>query len=101
MVIKAKHLKTLSEKNKGLLGEKKALNIFFQTRWGIHTFFMKFPIDVIILDDEFRVAGLKENLKPNRVFFWNLKYSNVLELPNGFARKNKIKVEDLIKLDLF
>lgn len=80
MVIKVKKAEFFRKIN-GLIGQKKIEPLFFQTRWGIHTFGVKKPIDVIILDDNHTVVAIKQNLKPNRIFFWNPKYQNVLELP--------------------
>lgn len=61
------------------MGKKKAETVYLETRWGIHTFFMKFPIDVIVLDDNNQVVKVKKNLRPWRVFFWNPRYYKVVE----------------------
>jgi uncharacterized membrane protein (UPF0127 family) len=48
----------------------------------VHTWFMSFPIDVIFLDGENRVVGLKRNLKPFRMAgAWRA--VKTLELPVG------------------
>lgn len=65
------------------MGKKKAETVYLETRWGIHTFFMKYPIDVFVLDDKDKVVKVKRNLKPWRVFFWNPRYYRVLETPVG------------------
>lgn len=96
MEIKAKKLQGLKEKVIGLIGAKKAYPVVFRTRFGIHTFFMKFPIDVIVLNKENRVVNIKENLPTNRIFLWNPKYSTVLELPVGFVNQNRIKIKSSI-----
>lgn len=98
--IEAKYLTSWREKSKGLIGEKKAFPVFFKTRFGIHTFGMKFPIDVVILDKKMVVVSLKENLKPNRFLFWNPIYCGVLELPSGEAKRIGIEKDSLLKLDL-
>ena len=61
-------------KIKGLLGEKTPQAIVFNTRFGIHTFFLHFPIDVVILNKNGRIVTLRKGLKPNRIFFWNIKF---------------------------
>jgi hypothetical protein len=86
------------EKTLGLMFKKRAYPLFFETRFGIHTFFLNFPIDVIILDNKNQVIKLKRNLRPNRLFFWNPKCKRVLELPEGEITKKKIKKSDLIDL---
>jgi uncharacterized membrane protein (UPF0127 family) len=79
---------------RGNMFRKKILPLYFETRWGIHTFFVREPIDVLILDEENRVQVIKKDLKPWRLFFWNPRYGKVVELP--MSNKNfgiGIKVE--------
>lgn len=85
-----KEAKTLAEKTKGLLGTSKPYPLSFQTRWGIHTFGMKYPIDIVILDKQNTVVALKKNVKPNRIFLWNPRYKQVVELPAGTIQEQKI-----------
>lgn len=94
----AKHLKTLSEKRIGMLGMKKAEPVYFCTRFGIHTFGMKFPIDVVILDNDWRVTSFVSSLNPNRVFFWNPLFKHVLELPSGWVVSNRAREGDIIRV---
>jgi uncharacterized protein len=89
-------------KNKivGLIGKKKAETIFLKTRFGIHTFGVKFPIDVLILDSKNQVVKIMENLKQGRIFVWNPIYNNVVEMPKDFLKNRKIKIGDKIRLIL-
>lgn len=73
----------------------------FRTRFGIHTFGMHYPIDVIILDKQQIVVHLKENLMPNRLYFWNPKYSIVIELPKETIKKKKISLGSKFNLRSF
>jgi uncharacterized membrane protein (UPF0127 family) len=61
---------------------------------GVHTFFLRFPVDVIFLDSNYRVIGLVENLKPWRStrFFWNARYA--LELPSGTISTSQTHLGD-------
>ena len=61
--------------------------MLFKTRFGIYTFFLREPIDVVVLDRSFKVVKLKEDLKPNKLFFWNPVYPYIIELPQGHIRK--------------
>lgn len=79
---------------------KKPKAIIFNTRFGIHTFFLKFPIDLIILNKDNRVIKIKEEVFPNRIVFWNPKYNLVIELPRGSINKSKTKKGDLIEFNL-
>lgn len=80
--IVTKNLKIASnwlEASLGLLNQPKGTAILFHTRWGIHTFGMKYPIDVFVLDNQLKIAQIKRNLKPNRIFFWNPIYEYIIE----------------------
>jgi uncharacterized protein len=52
----------------------------------IHTFFMKFPIDVLFLDGGLRVRRVIEDMKPWRLSPWVLQAHSVLELKGGTLR---------------
>jgi uncharacterized protein len=100
MIIKARLAKSIVSRTKGLIGDRRIEPLFLQTRFGIHTFGMKKPIDVVIVDDENKVRDLKKRLRPGRIFVWNPKFKNVLELPNGFISDQGIQKGDVIKLEL-
>ncbi len=89
---------TVTKKVKGLIGDKNPKALYFETRWGIHTFGVKFPLDIIILDSEWKVKKIFENLKPYRIFFWNPTYFRVLELPQGTLEKSKISLDDVLAI---
>ena len=91
ITLKARKLNSFAEKSMGLMGKMEPENIYFETRWGIHTFFMNFPIDVLVLDKNFKVVSLSQNLKPGSIMMWNPKYYRVLELTSGTIQKMKIR----------
>jgi uncharacterized membrane protein (UPF0127 family) len=82
--------KTWKQKAFGLIIAKKGTSMLFKTRSGIHTFFMRYPIDVLVLDKENKVAALKHELKPNRIFLWNIKYTTIIEFQSGTLDKTNI-----------
>jgi len=92
-------LRTYAQKSKGLIGTRHITPVYFTTRWGIHTFGVLSPIDIVILDNKNRVMKLVQRLPPNRLFFWNPKYSRVVELPAGTIEKMGITVGTEIALD--
>lgn len=96
--IRARHLKTFLQKSIGLLDTAVPTPVYFNTRWGIHTFGMKYPIDVIILDNKNIVQVYNQHLHPNRVFFWSPVYRSVLELPGGQIQKKKIQKGSVITI---
>ncbi|HZE86865.1 MAG TPA: DUF192 domain-containing protein [Methylomirabilota bacterium] len=103
MTLRVKLLKSFFSKSIGLLGAKKAYPVYFTTRFGIHTFFLKFPIDVLVLDKNYIVVKLCEGLLPNRIFFWSPRFDTIIELPSGEIRKRKIKCGEkiVIKAPIF
>ena len=78
--LRVKKAHSVLEKMQGLIGKDKAEAFLLETHFGIHTFGLRFPIDVLILNSKHRVVYLKKNLVPYRVFFWNPRFSLVLEL---------------------
>ncbi|MCL6096481.1 MAG: DUF192 domain-containing protein [Patescibacteria group bacterium] len=94
------YLKGFFSKSKGLIGKSNFEAVIFTTRFGVHTFGLKFPIDVLILDNERKIVFIKERLKPNRVFLWNPKYNLVIELRNGAVKKSKTEIGDLLEISL-
>lgn len=95
---KVKKARSLNDNLFGLTRYTKPVGMIFQTRYGIHTIGMKFPIDVIILDRHNRVVDLKKNLQPNRLFFWNPYYSCVVELPSGTIQNSQTELSDRLSL---
>jgi uncharacterized membrane protein (UPF0127 family) len=77
---------SLSARLKGLLGKNKleaGKGLLICPCKGIHTFFMKFPIDAVFLDKDNRVVALAHALPPNRMTSIYPKAVSVLELPAG------------------
>ena len=96
--IKVTQTNNLWQKIKGLLGENTPHALLLKTHWGIHTFGMQFPIDVVIVDTQNNIVTLKPNLKPNRIFLWNPKYETVLELPSGYIQEKTLKLGEKIHI---
>lgn len=89
VTIQAKKLSSFGSVQ-GLMFKNKIEPVYFETRFGVHTFFVKHPIDVVILDDHNVVKKVTHALQPWRIFVWNPKWSRVVELPEGTIRKKKI-----------
>lgn len=66
---------------------------------GVHTFWMRFSIDVLFLDREHRVLSVYGNLRPFRVTSLNWKASTVLELPAGTIAATGTQVGDVLQFD--
>lgn len=86
----------------GLLGKRSlgpGCGLFIVPSQAIHTVGMAFPIDVIFVDKQYNVLGLREAVRPFRVtrVFW--KALGVLELPVGTISSSCTEVGDQIKVD--
>jgi len=97
--VKIKTMETFLERFVGLIGEDNNSGAYFETSWGVHTFFMKQAIDVIVLDNHWIVRSLKENLRPYRFYFWNPKFFKVIELPGESVRREGIIIGDKLRLE--
>jgi uncharacterized membrane protein (UPF0127 family) len=63
----------------------------------VHTFFMKFPIDVVFLNKRDEVVAIKE-LKPWRMSKMHFSAKRVLELPVGTCRGLGLRVGDRLEM---
>ncbi len=61
---------------------------------GIHTWGMRFPIDVVALDSQLRVVAIRENLGSFRIAAVNWRTRSVLELPVGAVKEGQIELGD-------
>lgn len=82
----------------GLLNPSNSRTLLFRTRFGIHTFFLREAIDVLVLDQDFKVRDFRISLKPNRVFFWNPAFLTIIELPDNTIKNLRIKKDDLFSI---
>ncbi len=99
---------TPEERIKGLSGRESLSEnsglLFVHSQPGIYGIWMKdmkFPIDVIWLDADFRVVDIAKDIKPDsfpRVFEPSQPALYILEVNAGFADKNQIKKGDVLKL---
>src|SRR5438034_10587686 len=66
----------------------------------IHTFGMKFPIDVVFIDKQMRVKRVYQDLAPYRLttLVWSAR--SVLELPSGSLADTKTEVGDELQFSL-
>lgn len=94
--------KSLSQRIKGLMGRPELLKeeaLWISACPSIHTFFMKFPIDVIFTDKSFRVRALFENVPAGKILFGGFKSQNVFELRAGQIRAHQLKKGDQLYVE--
>ena len=72
--------------------------LILQPADSIHTFFMRFPIDVIFLDDQGKVLKIKENLAPFRLCLAPRRAAKVIELPANTIQNTSTRVDDLLRI---
>ncbi|MCB4790417.1 MAG: DUF192 domain-containing protein [Elusimicrobia bacterium] len=64
----------------------------------IHTFFMRFQIDIIFRDKEGRVVRIIEGLKPYRVVLPVKNACQVLELSSNTVKAVGLKMGDIVEI---
>jgi len=87
---------TSKARNRGLLGRDgldAGTAMVIAPSNGIHTFFMRFPIDVIYTSREGRVLKVRERLAPWRVSFCARAFA-VVEMGAGSAARAGLEVGD-------
>jgi len=75
------------------ISEENAL-IFYNAE-AIHTFFMRFPIDVVFLDKNMRVLRICHGLKPSRIVFCKGAFY-AIECANGITAIKEIQCGDVL-----
>lgn len=85
---------------KGLIFANANQSLLIKTRWGIHTFMMKSSLTILVCDCDknknlFTVKKVKKHLKPWRIFFYNIKYAYIFELPD---KKYAVKIGDRLTI---
>lgn len=99
---KAEVARSLRKRVKGLIG--RSLQEFAQggALWivpcdGVHTFGMRFPIDVAYLDGQGRILRTYHHLAPYRLAALSFKAKSVLELPPGTLAQTNTDVGDVLE----
>lgn len=64
---------------------------------GVHTFWMRFAIDVVFLDREMRIIKLVENMRPFRVTTPKRDARSVIELPALTIARTGLRLGDQLR----
>lgn len=86
---------------KGLIGRKKLdedEGLCIKPCKGVHTFFMRFSIDVVFVDKNGEVCEVVKGLKPYRVSKYISDTSYVIEFSEGMCEEINIEIGDKIEL---
>ena len=84
----------------GLLGRRELPQgeaLVFPACNSIHTFGMRFPIDVLFVDRGWRVVAVRETLPPGRMVWPIWKAWGVVELPSGTLSRVGVAVGDQLR----
>ena len=86
----------------GLLGERQLQpgdGLLIVPSQGVHTLGMQFPIDIAVLDNEWKVIAIRPDMRPFRMtrMFW--KAAAVLELPSGVLESTSTLVGDAFEFN--
>lgn len=94
--------RTFFARAKGLLGRRQFKGpqaIVLKPCSSIHTFFMRFPIDVIFIDRDNKVIGAISSIRPFRLspIFFNSRFA--IELPSGTLKSTSTQAGDTVLLE--
>jgi uncharacterized membrane protein (UPF0127 family) len=85
----------------GLLGKcglEPGAGLLIVPSQAIHTFAMRFPIDVVFLDRDWRVVHLTPRMVPFRITALHWKAHCVLELPSGTTTLTSTSIGDQLSV---
>lgn len=86
---------------KGLMGTKNLdsdRGLLIRPCNSVHTFFMKFPIDVAFIDKNGQICHIIHSMKKNRVSPIVPKAFSVLEAPSATFKACNLELEDMVEL---
>lgn len=67
----------------------------------IHTIGMLFTFDLVLVDQNYKVVGLRELIRPFRITWPNLRAESVLELPAHAIFKSRTEVGDQLVIERY
>ena len=88
---------TAIERSKGLLGREcldKGQGMLIRNASSLHTFFMRFPIDIVYADKQGKVLKSVAAVRPFRMVAAPLRSYYALELPSGAISGSGTRVGD-------
>src|SRR5438046_6910472 len=67
----------------------------------VHTIGMMFSFDLVLIDKDFKVVGLRELVRPFRITMPNRKAESVLELPAHSIFRSRTQIGDQLVIDRY
>ena len=93
---------SLRERTVGLLATPSldpGEGLLIERTQSIHMFFMRYPIDVVFIDEQRRVTRTVAKLRPWRVVWWARGARDCLELPVGALAASRTVAGDQLGID--
>ncbi len=87
---------------RGLMGRNElpeGAALIIEPNSSVHTFWMRFPIDVIFVDREGTVVGLREAMPPNRPYAGARGARRTIELPAGVIARTGTRRNDRLRFE--
>jgi hypothetical protein len=100
--LRVKVADTVRDRLIGLLGKKSlrpGSGVWIVPASSIHTFGMLFPIDVVLIDKNFKVVGLRELVRPFSLTRPNFRAESVIELPAHCIFRSRTEVGDQLLIE--
>lgn len=92
----------LFDRMRGLLGRDglaAGSGLFLSPCGGIHTWFMRFAIDVFFLDRDGRVVSIARQVRPFRMAFGGRHARSAIEVASGWLEPQRLKQGDRCTFD--
>ncbi len=85
----------------GLIGKRSLNNsgLWIPSCNSVHTCFMRFPIDLIFVDENLNVVQTKNDVRPWRLVLPVKDADSVFELPAGTLDQNNLAIGDSLHVD--
>ncbi len=94
---------TSATRNKGLLkhtGLAEGEGLWIVPCEGVHSFFMKFAIDVVFINKKRVVTKVRPNMVKSRIAL-SIRAHSTIELPVGMIQKSQTAVGDQLELEKY
>lgn len=88
-------------RGRGLMGREQLApqtGLLIKPCSSIHTFFMRFPIDVVFINRAGKVVGLRAAMPPSRPYAGAWGAHAVIELPAGVIAASRTEVGDVLQM---
>lgn len=97
----AEHAASFLRRLRGLMFRRnlpRGAGLLLEPEWSIHTFFMRFPIDVLFLNRSHIVLAAHQSVPPNRLGPVHRGAHAVLELPAGSIAETNTHAGDQLDI---